>query len=400
MARHAKYAGLPHRVLGLKCSNYRITLQRAIIRHYRLQVQVSRLNKVDLLGVLYIFQDRIPEVERLRLEEWLSIKENRDSGSIENFILVSREGQYMSPTLRDTQPSPSAPQAKVVLRECSVCAEDLENAQFPTEPCTDTCEHAITVCTGCRTRSLNEQIANRSWDRIACPECPSLLSFTDVKKFASIEDFQSYDKKALMSLMREDPNFTHCLGAGCDGGQIHDGGNDQPIMTCNSCGVKTCFAHKLPWHTGLTCTEYDEQQRQRLEQEAASAQFMQANNLKQCPNPKCGLRLDKIGGCDHMTCQHCKFEFCWLCFASYEDIRKLGNEAHKPTCNYYRANPQRVHLLADTRAEDPERVELTAEQVEQRAASVRQLAARLRRQAANRRRVQLMENQQAPLNSV
>jgi hypothetical protein len=106
-----------------------------------------------------------------------------------------------------------------------------------------------------------------------------------------------------MSLIRQDPNFTHCLGGKCDSGQLHDGGNDQPIMTCNSCGAKTCFTHKLPWHTGLTCTEFDEQQRQRLEQEVASVQFMQENNLKQCPNPKCGSRLDKIDGCDHITCR-------------------------------------------------------------------------------------------------
>ncbi|PQE04907.1 RING finger protein [Rutstroemia sp. NJR-2017a BBW] len=376
---------------------------RAILKHYGRHRGLSGATKVRLLRHLDYLQISLPADERHRLQEWLSISEYRGSDSLNNFISAPHGQPSTNGDLQGSQRSAFITQVKAELRECSVCAEDLENAQFPIEPCTDTCEHAITICTGCHTRSLNEQIANQPWDRIACPECPSLLSFANVKKFASIEDFQLYDKKALMSLMRQDPNFTHCLGAGCDGGQIHDGGNDQPIMTCNSCGVKTCFTHKLPWHTGLTCTEYDEQQRQRLEQEAASVQFMQANNFKQCPNPKCGLRLDKISGCNHMTCrsynsilavwfsftcfsypelsvhltpkarwilsfpnlltafmvtqsstnlrvgQHCRFEFCWLCFASYTDIRRLGNEAHMPNCRDYRANPHQMHQMAPNR---------------------------------------------------
>jgi hypothetical protein len=126
-----------------------------------------------------------------------------------------------------------------------------------------------------------------------------------------------------MSIIRQDPNFTHCLGAGCGSGQIHDGGNDQPIMTCNSCGTKTCFTHQLPWHTDLTCTEYDDQQRQRLQQEAASVKFMKANNFKKCPNRKCGLRLDKIDGCDHMTCKFSVYIISMLSF-----LPMFGGDVH------------------------------------------------------------------------
>ncbi|PQE05907.1 ring finger domain-containing protein [Rutstroemia sp. NJR-2017a BVV2] len=250
---------------------------------------------------LVILEQTLPKEERRRLQRWLSTKTRSDTLPLSEFMSAIHRQESENSTLQDAQPSPSAPQVKAELRECSVCAEDLEDTQFPSETCTNTCEHAITICIDCHTRSLNQQIADQSWDRIACPECSSLLSFTDVQKFASTDDFELYDKKALMSLIRQDPNFTHCLGGKCESGQLHDGGNDQPIMTCNSCGAKTCFKHKLPWHTGLTCTEFDEQQRQRLEQEVASVQFMQANNLKQCPNPKSGLRLDKIDGCDHIT---------------------------------------------------------------------------------------------------
>lgn len=35
------------------------------------------------------------------------------------------------------------------------------------------------------------------------------------------------------------------------------------------------------------------------------------NNYKNCP--KCGVIIEKVGGCTHMTCRKCKHEFCWVC---------------------------------------------------------------------------------------
>ncbi|EDO02656.1 hypothetical protein SS1G_05133 [Sclerotinia sclerotiorum 1980 UF-70] len=91
-----------------------------------------------------------------------------------------------------------------------------------------------------------------------------------------------YDRNVLLSCIRGDPNFTNCLGPECGGGQIHEDSDDQPIMTCGACGFKTCFTHKMPWHTGLTCNQYNTRERERLQQEEASLQLME-KATKQCP---------------------------------------------------------------------------------------------------------------------
>ncbi len=35
------------------------------------------------------------------------------------------------------------------------------------------------------------------------------------------------------------------------------------------------------------------------------------------PCPRCGVLIQKNGGCKHMVCGKCKHEFCWLCLGSY-----------------------------------------------------------------------------------
>ncbi|CAG8662918.1 28071_t:CDS:2 [Dentiscutata erythropus] len=89
-------------------------------------------------------------------------------------------------------------------------------------------------------------------------------------------------------------------------------------MTCPKCGSKACFTHDVPWHEGLTCSEYD--QRKNNEQEVATHNYL-LKETKPCPN--CGVHIVKNGGCDHMTCKmpECKYEFCWICLADYNRIQ-------------------------------------------------------------------------------
>lgn len=44
----------------------------------------------------------------------------------------------------------------------------------------------------------------------------------------------------------------------CDFGQLHEKGASEPIVRCLNCGFRSCFVHSGPWHSGLTCDEYNE----------------------------------------------------------------------------------------------------------------------------------------------
>jgi hypothetical protein len=94
-----------------------------------------------------------------------------------------------------------------------------------------------------------------------------------------------------------------CLAARCGLGQLHSIDELGPMMTCETCSFKTCVVHKLPWHEGMTCEEFDcdESQIERLEQDEATAKLLASLSSKICPTCKQGV--DRTAGCDHLMCK-------------------------------------------------------------------------------------------------
>merc|ERR1712157_669481 len=62
--------------------------------------------------------------------------------------------------------------------------------------------------------------------------------------------------------------------------------------------------------------------------ESETANWILANT-KSCP--KCSSRIEKNQGCNHMSCQQCKYEFCWICLAPW-------SEHGANTGGYYKCN--------------------------------------------------------------
>jgi hypothetical protein len=104
---------------------------------------------------------------------------------------------------------------------------------------------------------------------------------------------------------------------------------------CATCTYPSCSSCRSKAHLRLTCAQNKAKQNQSKE-EALSAKYL-ALNSKECK--QCGRFIEKISGCDHMTCDRqcggCGAEWCWSCGAEYSLIRKLGNTAHSMKCPWY-----------------------------------------------------------------
>ncbi|KAK0109694.1 hypothetical protein ONS95_002373 [Cadophora gregata] len=269
-----KYLQFPKTVFGLRCSQHRAKKMCHVFRYYKGRGH-SGATKEKLLEILVELEDELPNQEVEIVKSWLEA--DRSVGALGDQLDVAR-GRY-----------PGA--------ECCVCTDSFPQHRFPNV--TSTCDHGPTVCEDCIKQSVNTQIMQVAWDKIKCPECSEALQYDVVKKWASKKSFEKYDENSAKSAMTE---LTMCLGANCGSGQIHDGGDAQPIMTCNECGFKTCYTHKMPWHSGQTCRQYEIDRKERMEQEAASEKFIREKlAAKTCADPSCGARIQKRGGCDHMS---------------------------------------------------------------------------------------------------
>ncbi|KAF2432679.1 hypothetical protein EJ08DRAFT_585096 [Tothia fuscella] len=212
--------------------------------------------------------------------------------------------------------------------ECVTCGEDeIPYLEFSI-PITSTCTHDRQTCKACTQRWISTKLDKGDWDKINCPgDCPATLQPEDMRNLATPEQLERYQHLSFRSALGNMPDFVWCMAPGCDSGQIHTQ-EDGTILNCVACNSKSCVDCNRLWHEGETCEDYKLRTGTTEDHEKASeAEVLKIS--KECPG--CKMRLQKEGGCEHITCE-CNYQFCWLCLVSYIDINKDGAFAHKPTC--------------------------------------------------------------------
>ncbi|PQE29386.1 ring finger protein [Rutstroemia sp. NJR-2017a WRK4] len=216
-----------------------------------------------------------------------------------------------------SSPEPEQPTESGV--ECNICMESYPKSQVYFN-ITRSCDHKdSSTCRECLETSIktvfeNGQLLNGK---------SFLVQFSQSNFLLTMNSYQYLRENA-----SRPANFILCLGPNCGGGQIHD--SDNPMMTCERCSFTTCVYHKLPWHAGRSCAEFDteDEQIERLEQAEATAKLL-AQNSQICPQcQQCVVRDD---GCDHMQCR-CGKAWCYQCSVDWENIIRMGNKAHTRTC--------------------------------------------------------------------
>ncbi|KAF1958847.1 hypothetical protein CC80DRAFT_490632 [Byssothecium circinans] len=233
---------------------------------------------------------------------------------------------------------------EICTRDCAICTDSRPLARFPKHSPTSSCTHPPRACRRCLRTWLTTSFKTKLWDQLTCPECSAQLQYADVKKCASRRVFEKYDELATKAAVEAIEGFRWCMvsnkrgkkrsGAGCGSGQVHGVG---ARMECIGCGSVQCVKHGVAWHEGDTCREYDYRTDSKIKkaEEAASKKWIE-KTAKKCPS--CKWNIEKVYGCDHMTCSKCRHEFCWQCFAAYEPIRKQGNHMHWDGCQYHSNN--------------------------------------------------------------
>ena len=167
-------------------------------------------------------------------------------------------------------------------------------------------------CGECTVAQLKSIIENAELDKLKCLnfDCDHEISMERIEKIlVSSKEEALYEKLVRFKKQKEldlDQLVRWCPKENC-GNHVRAENADAKKLTCDKCGTEICFLCREQWHEGLTC------------EEATSGELKawvdkNKKNVSFCP--VCRTFIEKNGGCNHMTCGFCRYEFCWACQGS------------------------------------------------------------------------------------
>ena len=239
--------------------------------------------------------------------------------------------------------------------ECSWCGEQATTANTLHPFQTSTCTHPADPpsCRNCIQAYLKHKATSEDWTRITCPtyQCSEIFQHVDMQRYASRANLAQYELTLTNRAIGSD--YVICAHTRCHGRGFCDP-RAYSWFVCPICGRYTCTSCAKVWHTGKTCDQQQEEDEAntpggaakaraaraaRKREEDASARVVRRESVP-CPNPTrvCPYWIQKDGGCDHLRCPQCGWEFCIRCMASWQQIQQQGNHAHRRNCPYHSNN--------------------------------------------------------------
>lgn len=178
---------------------------------------------------------------------------------------------------------------------CSVCFESNQNETVEGWYTCEGCNES--VCHGCLRSAL--MVATSESKKLECvmPGC-----FKRIHKKLAIElvGRERVMKHRKHMKMKKDLDLRECPHCS----NLQQGNAMEPNMTCTRCKGEFCYFHDLQ-HAGKKCSKTLQHSGGFL-----SNVYLSATTTK-CPS--CKVRIQRAGGCPHMTCTRCQKDFCYYC---------------------------------------------------------------------------------------
>uniref|UniRef100_A0A672I6U3 RBR-type E3 ubiquitin transferase n=1 Tax=Salarias fasciatus TaxID=181472 RepID=A0A672I6U3_SALFA len=195
------------------------------------------------------------------------------------------------------------------------------------------CGHIF--CQTCLGEFCKFQISEGNVRNVSCPQadCTATPTPAQVKSLVGEELFIRYDRLLLQSTLDSMSDVVYCPRPSCASAVILE--KSSALAMCSVCGFAFCVRCKKTYHGTDECTtellwnDYvtgSKERRRLLEMkygrdilqcvlEAGLSEGWLARNTKHCPH--CSSKIQKIGGCNIMTCTWCKKRFCWMCYTRF-----------------------------------------------------------------------------------
>jgi E3 ubiquitin-protein ligase RNF14 len=196
------------------------------------------------------------------------------------------------------------------------------------------CDHVY--CKECMRRYFEVQIKDGNVTELTCPysTCDSQANPTQVKELVPENLFVRYDRLLLQSSLDTMTDVMYCSRNFCGCAVMVD--QEFCMGSCPACYYVFCIFCKRTFHGLSPCGMKEEQMKvlrdeyikavgqeklqlerrygkrllRTLVEDSLSEEWLHENS-KKCPH--CSTHIQKIDGCNKMTCTKCRALFCWLC---------------------------------------------------------------------------------------
>ena len=190
--------------------------------------------------------------------------------------------------------------------KCKICEENIIEEEKIKNKCQQ-CDSYF--CSECLYFHIKELIRNGKYS-LFCPECKfvytndkidEILSF-NIKNEEEINNLKKLlEKSNTKEKVLSNPELMFCPIVNCDGFAKKNKNKEYNICTK---GHKFCIKCGELWHENGICKE--EENIDKLFEE-----YSKKYDLKSCPY--CHIVTNKNGGCNHIKCNYCGKDWCWLC---------------------------------------------------------------------------------------
>ncbi|KAI9322880.1 hypothetical protein BX666DRAFT_1899160 [Dichotomocladium elegans] len=215
----------------------------------------------------------------------------------------------------------------------AVLAKDLPAQKYPQpfmcDICCDNDPNMETVCVACGHRFcktcyvhyLQQKIKEGESRRIECPqsECNVIVDEKTVESLMDPETSKKYRTLLNRTFVDDNDFLRWCPAPDCEYAvECHVPSTSLtsivPTVECQ-CSCRFCFGCGLDDHQPALCAIVKKWLK-KCEDDSETANWISANT-KECP--ECQSTIEKNGGCNHMTCRKCRYEFCWVCMGPWSE---------------------------------------------------------------------------------
>lgn len=215
--------------------------------------------------------------------------------------------------------------------ECSICFMDYPADEISTETLSLTCEHRF--CKECWRHYLEGKILDEAESgRVQCMQegCKRIVGEKVVFSLVGEKAADRYRTLLDRTYVDDSPYLKWCPHPECEYAiECRDAPDRKlnqiiPTVKCG-CEKEFCFGCAYTRdHRPLVC-KYVKLWEKKCADDSETGNWLVANT-KECS--KCHSTIEKNGGCNHMTCRKCRYEFCWVCLGDW----------HLHGTSYYQCN--------------------------------------------------------------